>query len=578
MLKKILPFALSFIVLLNAFSVISFAANDDMDFGRSILKKMNNSDALLYAYDTILNGIEKSSDNISIEHKSHKLTVDEANTVNIMILHDHPELFWVGKNFSVNSINGVAVEILPTYTISGSSLSAAKESLNSKADSILSGLSGKSEYEISLAVHDRLCEAVSYEYAGHHQTAYGALVEGKAVCAGYARAYQYLMKKMGIPVWYITGQSVNPSTKRKEAHGWNMVKIDGEWYYTDVTWDDQSTLYHAYFNITSAYINEGHEPDELIASYLPNATSTKANYFIKKGLNVSSFDTDSVTELFKNTGSDFKKPTTITLFVTGNITDYENSFKSNAKAIATALGITGGYSHTTAELGRELHITLFEYDSGHKHSLTKVAKKAPTCLVSGNSEYYTCSCGKCFLDSAAENEITDSDTVFLKPIDHKPSGWKSDTVKHWKECTSCKSLINDTSASHKDANKDIICDVCSASVGGSNTASKPISTESEAVVSDTVSDLSSPDTEDNDTAPPSSIYSSTSSSKASVDDINSAFTEIIEDSGMSEKEFIIVIIAGTAILLAVMILVGVLATRNSKSKAPKKPDENEENK
>ena len=76
-----------------------------------------------------------------------------------------------------------------------------------------------------------------------NQSAYSALVEGKSVCAGYARAYQYLMQRLGIPCYYCTGFA-------GEDHAWNIVGLDDGYYNVDVTWDDTPGGEYDYFNKT----------------------------------------------------------------------------------------------------------------------------------------------------------------------------------------------------------------------------------------------------------------------------------------------------------------------------------------
>ena len=68
-----------------------------------------------------------------------------------------------------------------------------------------------------------------------------AIVNKKTVCAGYAKAFQLLLTKLNIPCYYIVGFA-------KEAHAWNIVKLDG-YYNVDLTWDDAKEQYK-YFNKT----------------------------------------------------------------------------------------------------------------------------------------------------------------------------------------------------------------------------------------------------------------------------------------------------------------------------------------
>ena len=108
--------------------------------------------------------------------------------------------------------------------------------------------------EIELQIHDKLIDLVSYDYAALERdpsgdlahTAYGALVDdghgasNSAVCSGYARAFQYLLKKAGIMSVQVSGVggTITDGTNDEGSHGWNLVLLDGEWYETDCTWDD----------------------------------------------------------------------------------------------------------------------------------------------------------------------------------------------------------------------------------------------------------------------------------------------------------------------------------------------------
>lgn len=66
---------------------------------------------------------------------------------------------------------------------------------------------------------------------------YGTLVEKKAVCEGYARACKYILDELDIPCIIACGIAKN-SQNVTESHAWNYVKVDGNWYALDITWND----------------------------------------------------------------------------------------------------------------------------------------------------------------------------------------------------------------------------------------------------------------------------------------------------------------------------------------------------
>ncbi len=93
-----------------------------------------------------------------------------------------------------------------------------------------------------------------YEKKGAPQTSYepyGPLVEGKGVCLGYAETFRLLMDMAGIECITVTGAAF----WNRENHAWNMVKLNGEWYCADPTWDNRHGPGHfTYFNVTSQYM------------------------------------------------------------------------------------------------------------------------------------------------------------------------------------------------------------------------------------------------------------------------------------------------------------------------------------
>lgn len=88
-------------------------------------------------------------------------------------------------------------------------------------------------------VHDYLVDTIDYDAdAGSNvYNIYGALVDKKAVCEGYARACKYILDDLGIPCIIACGVAKN-SQGNTQSHAWNYVQIDGQWYALDVTWDD----------------------------------------------------------------------------------------------------------------------------------------------------------------------------------------------------------------------------------------------------------------------------------------------------------------------------------------------------
>jgi len=150
------------------------------------------------------------------------------------VICDHPELFYVDTAFSCNAYeDGQVVDITLSYNELAGTYDAAKKALEKAANKIIvDAIELEDNYAKARFVHDKLIETCEYsEGAAASQSAYSALVNGQAVCAGYARGYQYVLQQLGIPCYYVSGYS-------GEDHGWNIVNLYGEYYNVDVTWDD----------------------------------------------------------------------------------------------------------------------------------------------------------------------------------------------------------------------------------------------------------------------------------------------------------------------------------------------------
>lgn len=160
------------------------------------------------------------------------------------VFNDHPVLFWVDTAYGCKyDPDGKCVEITLQFNNTSQKIEQSKTTFEERAEDILSvARSLDSDYEKEKYVHDKLLSKVTYNSeAAMNQSAYSALVNGQTVCAGYARAFQYLMQQLEIPCYYCTGYS-------GDNHAWNIVQLYGDYYNVDVTWDDTSPYTYDYFN------------------------------------------------------------------------------------------------------------------------------------------------------------------------------------------------------------------------------------------------------------------------------------------------------------------------------------------
>ncbi len=126
---------------------------------------------------------------------------------------------------------------------------------------------GMSDYEKEAAVYDWVVNNVDYDWTHQDRmmttprksfTPYGGLVDHTAVCLGYATTFQLLMDLAGVECITVPGAAFGSS----EDYGWNMVRLNGQWYCVDVTWDAnmreqigiKGQENWSYFNVTSDYM------------------------------------------------------------------------------------------------------------------------------------------------------------------------------------------------------------------------------------------------------------------------------------------------------------------------------------
>lgn len=181
-----------------------------------------------------------------IDLKKYELTVEEFRTLLSDIINSSPELFYVGKRFSYQisaDEQKYVLSYIPSYQFGGANISKTrikemKSTFQDKSEKILSGVNPEwSDMEKALYIHDYLASYYEYDTRDPQSTtdpcrydAYSLIVEGQAVCEGYALSYLHFMKRLGIPCRTLPSDAM--------SHMWNQVQLAGRWYHVDVTWDD----------------------------------------------------------------------------------------------------------------------------------------------------------------------------------------------------------------------------------------------------------------------------------------------------------------------------------------------------
>ncbi len=337
------------------FSVTVSANDSDLParYGRSTI----SDPAVAYVYDTLASELSRLDPPESIE-LDRDMEISEQELVKAFTLFksDYPECFWVGSTYRYSHIENNIVSASFDYSFQGEALTKARSALENAINNIMLGMPNTSNYDKALYLHDALCRRVTYEAVGEHQTAYGALVSEKAVCAGYAAAYQLLLQRAGIDAWTVTGIS-SVAGKEPVAHAWNVLWLeDGVCVYADTTWDDNDSgeLFHCYFAITRDEMEFDHTTDALFV--LPECTHGDKSYFDVYGGKMD--DSTSPADFAALFGPEQDGKRTSRFYYAGE--DFGAWFEENKIAVYEALScdLYEPIGYSLSSKGMEIHLTV----------------------------------------------------------------------------------------------------------------------------------------------------------------------------------------------------------------------------
>ena len=172
------------------------------------------------------------------------------------LIYENPDIFYLdvtkmyiniekitkitGTKYNVYIDNGREYTYLTDGFYTKEDIEEYETLIEQAKNAIISSVQGQSDYQKIKYIHNYLIDTIQYQddlTQNNIYDIYGALVEKRCVCEGYAKAFQYLMNEIGIENTIVIGTGTN-SRNQTENHAWNYVKLKGQWYAIDVTWDD----------------------------------------------------------------------------------------------------------------------------------------------------------------------------------------------------------------------------------------------------------------------------------------------------------------------------------------------------
>lgn len=209
-------------------------------------------------YDTVIRNIDSLIDG----YKEIEFSINENDAGNNFqavwdaISLDRPDIFWV-DTYKISLITRATTMFfnstnykyrlepkegqnyfLDTFENS-SEVKDAIIQVQSVVNNIVSKCNGSTYNKVRTA-HEEIINNIEYDQTENpnNSNLYGALIEKRCVCEGYAEAFKAVLDKLNIPCVIVYGNGID-SNGNTEAHAWNYVKMDdGNWYGVDATWDD----------------------------------------------------------------------------------------------------------------------------------------------------------------------------------------------------------------------------------------------------------------------------------------------------------------------------------------------------
>lgn len=244
-------------------------------------------------YKQVLDGVMERTESLELTG-ANKDDIDPAYHA---MMVDHPELFWLdGSTRYVYYENGGPITLTPGLSVPLDEVDGLQAQIDAAAAAYEAALpEAADDYTKAKVAYDYVIATTDYDLnATQSQNIQSVFVGHESVCAGYARAYQYLLDRVGVPCSFVEGTI--PSTG--QDHAWNIVCLGGEWTFVDVTWGDPTyegldaggvDIVYDYLGLTT---EELLRDDHVFADQgiWPVCESKECGYYAREGLELDEYD------------------------------------------------------------------------------------------------------------------------------------------------------------------------------------------------------------------------------------------------------------------------------------------------
>lgn len=275
--------------------------------GRYHFEQLNSDEQGLYAELLLI--MEKLGAEIPLS----TLETETIERIFQCVLNDHPEIFYVeGYTFTQYSLEDEVRKITfsGSYSMDAQEIEDREDKIKQYTEVCLSNMpSYGDDYTKVKFIYEYVINNTEYDaQAQDNQNICSVFLSGKSVCQGYAKAVQYLLGEINIPSTLVMGK-----VSGGEGHAWNLVLINGNYYYLDATWGDASyqieegnsdlssealpPINYDYLCVTTAHLERTHIIDAIVP--LPVCDASQDNYYVREGMYFTEVDEERLESLFK---------------------------------------------------------------------------------------------------------------------------------------------------------------------------------------------------------------------------------------------------------------------------------------
>ena len=232
----------------------------------------------------------------SIYELKKPVNLEDLSPALYAFMYDFPESYWmwnyryrIGNNGKVTELEFIVPE----------DLDSKWAQVDAIANNVVAAVANESDYNKLKYFYDWIINWTEYQENECDQDYTSVFLLKKSICAGYARAFQYLCKKAGLKCTTVRGQT-------NEPHAWNLVELNGQYYWIDVTWGDpvnddgSQTLVYYYFMVTDELLFRTHislngqvpvgSYDKIDVFKFPQCTDNSLSYYVQNGAYFPTYD------------------------------------------------------------------------------------------------------------------------------------------------------------------------------------------------------------------------------------------------------------------------------------------------